>query len=635
MTDEQKAPAPKSPRRDPYRLVGETFDGRYCLEEFAGMGSFGAVYRATATRVGRTVAVKILKPDLGEDETAGARELFQREALTAGRLSHQHIVAVIDVGEHEGFAYMVMEWLDGRTLEQEMRGRAPFTPEEASRLLGQISDALQFAHDAGVIHRDIKPSNIHLGTKDRPFVKMLDFGIAKVITSSTAVAASRIAGTVSYMSPEQITGSVINHRSDIYSLGIVLYQMLTGTLPFVGESQGHIIQQHIAEPPPLLTNARPDLPYALSSVIQRALAKNPEERQHSARELSQEFSAALRPSNQPTQVYTTHDAERRQTQEERGAQAPPTLPPTYVLPEQRDYIPIQQPEQPRDQRFYTPTTIEGVGAQTPYGRTQRANELPPTQVVPPPDWRRQQQPLQQQQWQAPRMSPAPSAGFFRRPGYLRTFVLTSISCFLLLILIGQLHSYRGDLLQPFGVLLTGVGCGLIAMGMRVIIKKRRGSSPAYDGSAAPPGHLQKPVAQSKGMVSMFVFALAGAVIFFLLRKIFPHALRYIPYYYSGYSLEYEYYSHNYYSNFAFPIFGAMTGIFISAFFNSGIWSARPGKRAKAFVAYGALGAAVAMSTYLFYEPDFSLVLAPIGFVSGLIVCGVIVVIQKFKGRSQQ
>src|SRR5256885_915597 len=176
MAEDKNSLPSRTPRRDPYRLTGETFDGRYRLEEFAGMGSFGAVYRATATRVGRAVAIKILKPDLGEDETAGARELFQREALTAGRLSHRHIVAVIDVGEHEGFAYMVMEWLDGRTLEQEMRGRKPLSPEETAMLLAQISDALQYAHDSGVIHRDIKPSNIHLGQKDRPFVKMLDFG---------------------------------------------------------------------------------------------------------------------------------------------------------------------------------------------------------------------------------------------------------------------------------------------------------------------------------------------------------------------------------------------------------------------------------------------------------------------------
>jgi eukaryotic-like serine/threonine-protein kinase len=202
MTDDKKPAAGRPPRRDPYRLTGELFGGRYRLEEFAGMGSFGAVYRTTDQRVGRTVAVKILKPDLGDDEMNDARELFQREALTAGRLMHPHIVAVTDVGEEAGFAYLVMEWLEGSTLEDELRARVPFSPEETATLLGTIADALSAAHNAGVIHRDIKPSNIHLGRRERPFVKVLDFGIAKVVTSSTAVAASRIAGTVSYMSPE-------------------------------------------------------------------------------------------------------------------------------------------------------------------------------------------------------------------------------------------------------------------------------------------------------------------------------------------------------------------------------------------------------------------------------------------------
>jgi serine/threonine protein kinase len=324
MNDDKKPPSGRPPRRDPYRLTGELFGGRYRLEEFAGMGSFGAVYRATDTRVGRTVAVKILKPDLGDDEMNDARELFQREALTAGRLMHPHIVAVTDVGEEAGFAYLVMEWLEGTTLEDELRARVPFSPEETSSLLGTISDALTAAHNAGVIHRDIKPSNIHLGRRERPFVKVLDFGIAKVVTSSTAVAASRIAGTVSYMSPEQITGSRIDRRTDIYSLGVVLYQMLTGELPFKGDSQGHIIQQHIATTPPLLSEARPDLPPELSHVIQRALGKLPEARQQSAQELHTEFAAALtRKAAQTTRPKVNPHEEVTEV-------LPPQVPPTVL-----------------------------------------------------------------------------------------------------------------------------------------------------------------------------------------------------------------------------------------------------------------------------------------------------------------
>jgi hypothetical protein len=285
-----------TPRRDPYRLTGEVFGGRYRLEGFAGAGSFGAVYRATDTRLGRTVAVKILKPDIGEDALAGARELFQREALTAGRLVHPHIVAVTDTGEESGFAYMVMEWLEGRTLDDELRARAPLALEEALALLGPITDALQTAHDSGVIHRDIKPSNIHLGRPGRTFVKVLDFGIAKVLTSSAAAAASRVVGTLFYMSPEQLGSGNIDRRADIYSLGVMLYQMLSGMVPFQGETQGQIIQQHIIAPPPVLPPLQgipADRAPAISQVIQRAMAKRAEERQQSAHELYQEFAAAV------------------------------------------------------------------------------------------------------------------------------------------------------------------------------------------------------------------------------------------------------------------------------------------------------------------------------------------------------
>ncbi|HJU55669.1 MAG TPA: serine/threonine-protein kinase [Pyrinomonadaceae bacterium] len=358
MTDDQKPPTGRPPRRDPYRLTGEVFGGRYRLEEFAGMGSFGAVYRATDARVGRTVAVKILKPDLGDDEMNDARELFQREALTAGRLMHPHIVAVTDVGEDAGFAYLVMEWLEGSTLEDELRARVPFSPEETSSLLGTIADALAAAHNAGVIHRDIKPSNIHLGRRERPFVKVLDFGIAKVVTSSTAVAASRIAGTVSYMSPEQITGSRIDRRTDIYSLGIVLYQMLTGELPFKGDSQGHIIQQHIAVNPPSLSEACPDISPELSHVIQRALGKLPEARQQSAQELHSEFVAALaRKAFQPADSTT-------RTQEEVTEVLPSSLRPTAISPPPIEPQPGVDIAGPQRGLLSEPTHERGAG-QTP------------------------------------------------------------------------------------------------------------------------------------------------------------------------------------------------------------------------------------------------------------------------------
>lgn len=285
-------------RRDPYRLIGETFDNRYRLDGFAGAGSFGAVYHALDLRLNRAVAVKVLKPDIKEDSAAAARELFQREALTAGRLTHPHIVAVTDTGEEQGFAYLVMEWLEGRTLEDDLRSRAPLSPGETAHLLGSIADALHTAHEAGVVHRDIKPSNIHLGRAARTHVKVLDFGIAKVVSSASAASdASRIAGTLSYMSPEQISGGRIDRRADIYSLGVLLHQMLGGRLPFQGETQGQLIHQHIVEPPPPLHTIRPDVSPALSAVVARALAKQPDQRQQTARELYAEFISALENPN--------------------------------------------------------------------------------------------------------------------------------------------------------------------------------------------------------------------------------------------------------------------------------------------------------------------------------------------------
>lgn len=323
-----------SPRRDPYRLTGEMFGGRYRLEEFAGAGSFGAVYRATDVRLGRTVALKILKPDIEEADATGARELFQREALTAGRLAHPHIVAVTDTGEEQGFAYLVMEWLEGRTLADELRARAPLPLNETAVLLEAITDALSAAHDAGVIHRDIKPSNIHLGRVGRAHVKVLDFGIAKVVDSSAAAASSRIAGTLYYMSPEQLGGDAIDRRADIYSLGIMLYQMLTGALPFPGESQGQVIHQHIAVPPPTLSAARPDLGPALSAVVERALAKRPDERQQTMGELYSDFVAAL--STQASEAIVSDDASR-QTQAARDA--PPSSSGSAVAQTASDRLP--------------------------------------------------------------------------------------------------------------------------------------------------------------------------------------------------------------------------------------------------------------------------------------------------------
>ncbi|MBA3320685.1 MAG: serine/threonine protein kinase [Pyrinomonadaceae bacterium] len=358
----------RAARHDPYRLAGEVFGGRYRLEEIAGTGSFGAVYRALDTRIERAVAVKVLKPDIEEDSADAARELFQREALTAGRLLHPHIVAVTDTGEEAGFAFLVMEWLEGRTLEDELRERTLLSPVETLSLLGPITDALQLAHDSGVIHRDIKPANIHLGKHGRTHVKVLDFGIAKVLTSTSAAAASRIAGTLAYMAPEQLNGGNIDRRTDVYALGAMLYQTLSGTLPANGAAQGHLIQQQMVEMPPPLCDIRPSISPVLARVVQRALAKHPSDRQQSARELHAEFAHALDAApGEPEQQFFSAEAETiplpalptaAQPQLaptfSRMSPAPPTAPqfePTVVAP-------------PEFRPPLTPTTFSSPSAST-------------------------------------------------------------------------------------------------------------------------------------------------------------------------------------------------------------------------------------------------------------------------------
>jgi len=282
----------KTPRRDPYRFVGEVFNGRYVMEEFIVLGSFGAVYRATDQKLGRTVAVKVLKPDLKEDVEEDARELFQREAQAAGALNHSHIVAVTDVGEESGIAYLVMEWLEGRTLEYELRQYRRISLPDTTKILEQITSALHLAHEQNIVHRDIKPSNIHLGLPGEIFVKVLDFGIAKVITSATNAVASRIAGTFAYMPPEQIEGKIIDARTDIYALGVLVFQMLCGELPFEKKSEDYLIRQQLTAKPPRLNDICPEFNSAIADVIDRALEKNPDDRQQSVVELYESFLAA-------------------------------------------------------------------------------------------------------------------------------------------------------------------------------------------------------------------------------------------------------------------------------------------------------------------------------------------------------
>jgi len=283
-------------KRDPYGLVGAILTDRYYLEELVGIGGMGVVYRARHLVTTATVAVKLLKPDLAL-ACPELVEAFFKEAKATVALDHPYIIRVTDAAmTRDGLPFLVMEWLGGHTLEEELRRHGPLPLERAALLLEQIAEALTYAHTRGIVHRDLKPSNLMLVAdyKGEPIVKILDFGIAKALAGATSARVSRVMGTWHYASPEQFRpGAAIDHRSDIYSLGVVAYQMLTGRVPFEVESPEQMIYAHLHERPPSLRHFRPDAPPALEEVLARALAKDPGDRFASAVELARAFRHAI------------------------------------------------------------------------------------------------------------------------------------------------------------------------------------------------------------------------------------------------------------------------------------------------------------------------------------------------------
>ena len=265
-------------------LINQLFDGRYRIVRKLGTGGMANVYLAEDEVLGRRVAIKILNDRHASDDSFVER--FRREAKNAAGLSHPNIVSIYDRGEAEGTYYIAMEYIEGRTLKDLILARGPLPVDQAVAYARQILGAVRFAHRKGIVHRDIKPHNVLVDTDGR--LKVTDFGIARAGASQMTEAGS-IIGTAQYLSPEQARGASVDQRSDLYSVGIVLYEMLTGSVPFTGDTPVEIAMKHISAVPEVPSGRRPNVPHDLDLVVLRALAKDPRERFQTAEEMDAEL----------------------------------------------------------------------------------------------------------------------------------------------------------------------------------------------------------------------------------------------------------------------------------------------------------------------------------------------------------
>src|SRR5262245_43775790 len=282
-------------KRDPYKIVGAKLE-RYEIQELIGIGGMGAVYRAQHEITKAKVAIKVLRPDLTISNEEGVGFFFE-EATKTVSLQHPMIVKVINADyTPDGSAYMVMEWLDGRTLDQEIKERGAFSLHSVIVLLEQVAEAVAYAHKKRIIHRDLKPSNIMLVREENgeESIRVLDFGIAKVLSTTIGIGTNtRVAGTSYYISPEQtIAQSPIDQSADIYSLGVILYQLLTGQVPFEADTDGQVMDMHRSLLPRPLREIHPDISQAIEDVVLKALSKRPLDRFQTATDFARAFRQA-------------------------------------------------------------------------------------------------------------------------------------------------------------------------------------------------------------------------------------------------------------------------------------------------------------------------------------------------------
>src|SRR5262249_9445762 len=279
----------------PHMTRPRLLDGRYELDGIVGRGGMAEVFRARDVRLGRVVAVKTLRSDLARDPTCQAR--FRREAQSAASLNHPSIVAIYDTGEEMAGAtpvpYIVMEFVEGRTLSDLLRDEGRLLPEWAAEITDGVLRALDYSHRNGIVHRDIKPANVMVTQAGD--VKVMDFGIARSMSGSqsTLTQTAEVVGTAQYMSPEQARGERVDARSDLYSLGCLLYELLTGRPPFPGDSAVAIAYQHVRQSPAPPSEADSEIPHWADAIVLKAMAKTPADRYQNAAQMRADIRSAL------------------------------------------------------------------------------------------------------------------------------------------------------------------------------------------------------------------------------------------------------------------------------------------------------------------------------------------------------
>jgi eukaryotic-like serine/threonine-protein kinase len=290
-------------------LIGKRLNDRYKIISLIGGGGMANVYLARDIILDRDVAVKVLRFDFANDEQFIKR--FRREAQAATSLNHGNIVTIYDVGEDEGIYYIVMEYVRGYTLKQYIHQYAPLPVPKALHIMEQLTSAIAHAHENGVIHRDIKPQNILID--ENGDVKVTDFGIAVALSSTTITQTNSVLGSVHYLSPEQARGGITTEKSDIYSLGIVMFELVTGRLPFSGESAVSIVLKHLQAETPSPKAWNPSIPQSVENIILKATAKDPFYRYRSAREMNEDIRTALDPERVNEQKFIIPADDEEQT----------------------------------------------------------------------------------------------------------------------------------------------------------------------------------------------------------------------------------------------------------------------------------------------------------------------------------